>query len=437
MSFIRENQLDIMLFMSGMAAILTFAILVTKTLSQKRKSILAFMSFTSFLMLICERFAYIFSGDSSELAYYMVRISNGIVFFSLIFILHLVTQYLKDQLKTEGKLKNVPVTLTLCDIVFFSGAAALAVAQFTNIYYSFDAQNVYQREPGFVAVYVPPVVMVILQELTVIKYRKRMRKIVVAMLSFSIALPSVASFVQLLSYGVSLTCMSTVFVVVVYYAFVVDDMNKSSERARKQEIEFYKESQRIEAAMFEQTAQALVSAIDAKDEYTRGHSIRVAVYSRKIAEQAGLPKADCDDVYFAALLHDVGKIGISDTIINKVGRLTDEEYAQIKQHTVIGDQILSGISQSPYLRVGALYHHERYDGTGYPEGLSGENIPRIARIIAVADTYDAMNSNRSYRKSLPVSKIRHELKDGMGKQFEPMYAEIMLKIIDSEYRINA
>ncbi len=432
MSFIRDNQLDIMLFMSGVTAILTFTILVTKSLSQKRRAILALMSFAAFLLLIFERFAYIFRGDPSELGYYMVRISNALVFFLLIFALHLVTQYLKDVFKNEGKLDTVPVTLKICDIVFYAGTAALAVSQFTHTYYFFDDMNTYQRGPAFVLVYIPPMVMVLLQEIAVIVHRKRLRKIMLALLLFSVVLPSVASIVQLFVYGVSLTCMSVVFVVIVYYVFVIDDMNRSAERARKREIEFYKEAQRIEAALFEQTAEALVSAIDAKDEYTRGHSVRVALYSRKIAEHAGLSKEDCREVYFAALLHDVGKIGVPDQIIKKGGRLDDEEFEQIKQHTVIGDQILSGISLSPYLRYGALYHHERYDGTGYPQGISGEDIPQIARIIAVADAYDAMNSNRSYRRSLPLSHIRKELIEGMGKQFEPRYAEIMIRIIDSE-----
>jgi HD-GYP domain-containing protein (c-di-GMP phosphodiesterase class II) len=135
-------------------------------------------------------------------------------------------------------------------------------------------------------------------------------------------------------------------------------------------------------------------------------------------------------VYFAALLHDVGKIGIRADIINKVGELTDEEYEQIKRHTTLGDQILSSIKQSPSLRVGAHYHHERYDGTGYPDRLSGEDIPEVARIIAVADAYDAMTSGRSYRDALPEQMVRDELSEGMGRQFDPRFAEILLRILD-------
>ena len=117
-------------------------------------------------------------------------------------------------------------------------------------------------------------------------------------------------------------------------------------------------------------------------------------------------------------------------MIRKPDKLTDEEFANIKQHPVLGYQILSSIRQSPYLSVGAHYHHERYDGSGYPEGLKGEEIPVIARIIAVADAYDAMTSSRSYRDALSKQKVREEIANGMGKQFDPKFASILLTMID-------
>ena len=190
--------------------------------------------------------------------------------------------------------------------------------------------------------------------------------------------------------------------------------------------------------LFEQTAEALAGAIDAKDKYTNGHSRRVAEYSLRIAEEAGKSKDECEKVYFAALLHDVGKIGVPIEIISKKGRLTDEEFLQIKQHPVVGGEILSRIKKSPWLSLGARYHHEKYNGKGYPEGLEGENIPEIARIIAVADAYDAMTSNRSYRNAIPQHIVREELVKGIGTQFDPEFAKIMLHLIDldTEYRMR-
>ncbi len=189
---------------------------------------------------------------------------------------------------------------------------------------------------------------------------------------------------------------------------------------------------------FEQTAEALANAIDAKDKYTNGHSRRVAEYSTKIARESGRSEEECEKVYFAALLHDVGKIGVPIEILTKNGRLTDEEFEQIKLHPVVGGQILSSIKKSPWLSVGARYHHERYNGKGYPEGLKGKDIPEIARIIAVADAYDAMTSNRSYRNAIPQHIVREELVKGIGTQFDPEFVKVMIHMIDLdiEYRMQ-
>ncbi len=182
--------------------------------------------------------------------------------------------------------------------------------------------------------------------------------------------------------------------------------------------------------LFEQTAAALANAIDAKDKYTHGHSARVAEYSRKIAEFYGKSPAECDEIYQIALLHDVGKIGVPENIINKEGKLTEEEYEVIKQHPVLGAQILKSINEYPDLIIGARYHHERYDGKGYPDRLKGEDIPEIARIISVADAYDAMTSKRSYRDPIPQQSVREEIVKGSGTQFDPKFARIMQHLID-------
>ena len=132
------------------------------------------------------------------------------------------------------------------------------------------------------------------------------------------------------------------------------------------------------------------------------------------------------------LLHDVGKIGVSDAVINKPGKLTDEEFDQIKTHPVMGERILKKIREMPKLSIGARWHHERYDGSGYPDGLAGENILEEARIIAVADAYDAMTSHRSYRDVLPQEIVRGEIEKGKGTQFEPVFADIMLQMMDED-----
>lgn len=190
--------------------------------------------------------------------------------------------------------------------------------------------------------------------------------------------------------------------------------------------------------LFEQTATSLVNSIDAKDTYTHGHSSRVAEYSRKIAELIGKSESECSEIYYAALLHDVGKIGVPESIINKQGKLTSEEFEIIKQHPAMGAQILQSIREYPFLSIGAHYHHERYDGKGYPDGLKGTDIPEIARIVSIADAYDAMTSKRSYREPLPQQKVREEFVKGIGTQFDPDLARLMIHLIDldTEYEMK-
>ena len=179
-----------------------------------------------------------------------------------------------------------------------------------------------------------------------------------------------------------------------------------------------------------QSMKTFTNFIDAKDKYTRGHSIRVGFYTKKIAEKMDFDEDELDNIYYIALLHDVGKINISDSILNKPGKLDEEERNIIETHTTNGAQILKDFNSVPHIVEGARYHHERYDGKGYPEGLAGENIPLVARIICVADAFDAMNSDRCYRKAYPMERIIKELKEGAGKQFDPEVVKVMLELIE-------
>lgn len=202
----------------------------------------------------------------------------------------------------------------------------------------------------------------------------------------------------------------------------------------EKEEKYILEKKRVRSVwrMSMQIVQTLVKTIDAKDSYTNGHSARVAQYSVMLAKRMGFKEEELGRLEYTALLHDVGKIGVSDAILNKKGKLTEEEYAIIKEHSEIGAQILSTITELPDVAVGARYHHERYDGKGYPDGLKGEEIPLFARIIAVADSYDAMTSKRSYRDALPQELVRQEITRGIGTQFDPRIAKLMLMIMDED-----
>lgn len=184
--------------------------------------------------------------------------------------------------------------------------------------------------------------------------------------------------------------------------------------------------------------EAIAKAVDVNDPYTAGHSRRVAQYSRMIAECMGYSDKELEEIFCAGLIHDVGKLGIDNRIINKEGKLSDEEYNEIKRHPVMGYEILKNISIRGNFAYGAKWHHERMDGKGYPDGLSGAQIPEIARIIAVADAYDAMTSKRAYRGIMSQEKVREQFVRGKGSQFDSEIADIMINLIDrdTEYRMK-
>ena len=191
-----------------------------------------------------------------------------------------------------------------------------------------------------------------------------------------------------------------------------------------------KKNEQIER-MTTQSITTFANALDAKDPYTEGHSERVSAYSTRLARELGLSEEEIDNIRLVALLHDIGKIGVPDSVLKKPGRLTDEEFGMMKQHTVVGSEIIKDINSIPGVVIGARYHHERYDGRGYPDGLKGEEIPFIARIIAVADAFDAMTSNRIYRKHLSTEQVLSELEKGAGSQFDPTIANLLVDMLKS------
>lgn len=184
--------------------------------------------------------------------------------------------------------------------------------------------------------------------------------------------------------------------------------------------------------MYLETIRALATAIDAKDPYTKGHSERVAQMTVALARELNLPEREIDDLEYAALLHDIGKIGVDERILGKDDGLTDEEFEEIKTHTAVGAKIIEPVEFLKKSYKAIYHHHERFNGSGYPNGTKEEDIPLFARIIAVADAYDAMGSDRPYRKKLSKDKIMKELKDQSGKQFDPKIVKALISILERE-----
>lgn len=198
----------------------------------------------------------------------------------------------------------------------------------------------------------------------------------------------------------------------------------------KRILEQQKIQKEHDAMMVEQTMKLIINMIENKDTSTKGHSIRVAEYSKMIALRLGFTEDECREIYYIGLLHDCGKVNIPDSILKNPGKLSDDEFSIMKKHTTYGGEILKDFTSITGIDIGAKYHHERYDGKGYPSGISGEEIPMIARIIGVADAFDAMNSKRCYRDKLPAEVIIKELKENKEKQFDPAIVDCLLELID-------
>ena len=218
--------------------------------------------------------------------------------------------------------------------------------------------------------------------------------------------------------GVFMSIVALVSVILIYQS---NDQIIKTQNKHRQELEEFTKS----------IIGAFTNCIDGKDAYTNGHSYRVALYTTMLANKMGVTdQATLDKYYNIGLLHDIGKISIPDAILTKPGKLTPDEFDVIKSHAQEGYKILKDVKIQEDIAAGAHYHHERYDGTGYPQGLIGKDIPQIARIIAVADAFDAMSSTRSYRKKLPLDYIAQEIETYAGTQFDPEVANAFLSLYE-------
>lgn len=425
-------QLNIMLILCGICGIIAIFVNIIRALSPKRKRAIICMELGAMLLLISDRYAYIYRGDVSSMGFWMVRITNFTCFIMILLILLGFNLYMKDLYMTEAGFTEVLPRFYIIEIMIAVGILLVVISQFTGLYYTFDETNHYVRSPGFILCYAIPITILLIDLSMTLQFYNKLSPLLAVSIVLFTAFSLLASVIQLFAYGISVTNIMIALMVIILFGLALTDMNMRVEKINQMRFELMEEERNNLELVFEQTAEALASAIDAKDTYTHGHSARVAEYSEMIAREAGWDEETCREVYYAALLHDVGKIGIPNDIINKKGKLTEEEYDVIKAHPVIGNQILSSISRSPYLSIGAHYHHERYDGRGYPDRLKGEDVPALARIIAVADAYDAMTSKRSYRDPIPQQKVREELVKGLGTQFDPDFAKIMIRLIDRD-----
>ena len=430
MEFLQSIQLDLMAALIGISAAFAVLVVFSKALPKRRRLVIIAIELLSVILLVFDRFTYIYNGDPTEFGFLLHRLGNLVIFALMPMCSFVFSHYIMNLVAEEHPQNKTPKRLWFVMVLSFIGVLVVLAAHFTDWFYYYDEAHVYHRGDGFLFCFAVPVISIVILIWVVFEYRQYFSRIIFVSLLLFLLGPIVAAVVQVFTYGLSLLNIAIAVTSILIYLFAYLDINEKVERANRSKIEHLEERRKLSERLFEQTAKALANSIDAKDEYTRGHSMRVAEYSEKIARHLGKGDEECRRIYYTALLHDVGKIGIADSIITKNGRLTADEYNEIKKHPVIGNQILSSISDYPFLGVGAHYHHERFDGRGYPEGLKGEEIPEVARIISVADAYDAMTSNRSYRSAIPQQIVREEIVKNAGTQFDPVCAKAMQYLID-------
>ena len=418
--------------------ILLFYQLIERRSNNKSNKWFTFMVLCNSAMLVGDLCDWTLGGIPGAFPYYAQGIFSIVVYFAasglLLFSLYgWLISYIRQKIDISPNWLRVGIALSAIQVLIALAAPIIRVAYI-------DADNYYQRGKLFLLTQVCPYIVYVLSFYLMIRYRRAFKKRERIYLGIFIVIPLFAELIQVMTYKYSTLNVACSLGLIMVFTFIQSERKLDDEyKVRGQIIDENKrleELQQYQENLSSQLIDVLCSTVEAKDQYTRGHSQRVAQYAREIMYRMGGDEKVLQEVYYIGLLHDVGKISIDDSIINKKGRLTEEEYEQIKLHTVAGYQILKHVDVIPDLAIGARWHHERYDGTGYPNGLAGDNIPLIARIISVADAYDAMTSNRSYHKIMPQSVVREEISRGMGRQFDPAIARIMLEMIDEDIQYD-
>ena len=430
--FIRTYQLDIMLVLSGASLCLAFLLFITRFLEKRRKYILIYMEFVATFLLLFDRMAYLYAGGVGPKAYVMVRVSNFFVFLLTPCVVFGFNQFVIDLLMKECRVKKIPKRLLLVSIATLVEISLVAVSQMSGLFYYIDEQNYYHRGPGFMLCYIIPVGGPLVQYTVIRKYKEQLSKWIYAALLTYIFVPILMAIIQVFAYGISIVNMAMVLVSISLYVFTYLDMNETVMNAHNHEMKILEEEKKSAKRLFDQTASAFMAAVEQRDEYSEGHATRVSRLARRIAVMMGKSEEECDEIYYAALLHNVGLVSIPDDVLEQKEKLTDEERKIIERVPVLSSEILSSIKEYPYLQEAALYSHERYDGSGYPVKLKGEAIPEVARIVGVVDAYDAMTSRRSYRGPLPLQTIREEFIKQAGVKFDPKISTLMVNILDRE-----
>jgi len=396
--------------------VLTISVLMNRSSDKKVKFFFNLMVIFNIIMTIGDMADWTSRGTTDLGNYLFVALGSVFYFISVngisISLYFYEKNYLADRIEFE------PFYSKLCIFLFFFQAIIAFLSPKTGLFFSISEFNEYSRGPLYPLANVIPASVALIVIFNTLKHKEELRlRELILFLCYAI-LPLAAAGIQIAFRGIGIINIFITISITLCYVNMESDHQNNISREQSHKL-----------------SQALVNSIEAKyfytedHLYTKGHSLRVANYSKEIASHLNFNIRELENIYYVALLHDVGKVGIPDSIINKKDRLTEEEYARVKEHSVIGARILR---EMPVFADAARHHHEWYDGSGYPDGLKGEEIPIYSRIIAVADSYDAMSSSRIYRKAMNQNEIYNQIKEGKGTQFDPQIADIMLEMIEDD-----
>lgn len=415
----------------------------SKNLLSKRFKVFLCSTITMYVMNILTVFTNEVANKMPEWVSYLLNglyfaSSNSVAFLFLVYVITLVYQSDKDNPIVKKLFNANQYLLGLNCVLLFMNS-------FTGIFFNFDG-GTYNHGPAYLWVNVITLLFVVESLLFFVIKRKgySLKQLICAMVFYAVFFATYVIQVYFLpdillsDFGVAVGSLVVFFSIETPdYAKLMETLTELNElkgsleiQVRNRTKELDNEKQSYEELTLE-TLSSLAKVIDAKDHYTNGHSFRVAAYATALAKQLDLSFIECERIYFAGLIHDVGKIGISENILTKPGKLDPKEYEIIKSHSMLGGDILKGIKQFKIFEEVARSHHERFDGTGYPDKFKGDEIPFPARIVAVCDAFDAMTSDRSYRQALPDKVAIKELVNNKGSQFDPIMVDAFLKLCGS------
>ncbi|MBR5419601.1 MAG: diguanylate cyclase [Lachnospiraceae bacterium] len=374
---IRTYQLDIMLVLCAACMTIVLLLTFTRFLPKRRRSIMILLELTATLLLASDRMAYRYAGDMSSAGYVMVRLSNFMVFFLTSGIVLCFNLFLIDWLGSKKDIGQLPKRLSVVNYGAGLGMVLVVASQFTGLFYYIDAQNCYQRGPGFLLSFIIPILCPLLQFSVIIQYRRHFSRLIFSALVLYIFAPIVMALLQIYSYGLSLVNMAMVLVSVGLYIFTYLDINDEVERVHHLELDKMEEAQSSMKKVFDHIADVLVTEREKKEPALQGHAVRVADYARRLAKLCGKDEEECEKVYYAAMLHEVEELSVMD-------KMTQSE----------------------------------------------EEIKEIGSIIAVCDACDRLRTITNDGGAMPLPLVREELLKGAGTLYDPGLIELLVQLID-------